>query len=432
MTNFALRENELTFMLPILPHDSSLTISMLYHHIYRMLNNPDVQRAPVCHFQADNAYKDSKNKYNLALFSLLIQLDIFQEIYFSMLPPGHTHEFQDSEFSVVKRAYRSRRTSVLKDFLTLSSNAFAKNNKHRISLDVLVFDWKKWMKPFIPSVKGHVGPHSFMFKRESQTSPVLMTYKNWWIDQDSFHGSEEQPDGLEVIIHFLEIQSHYKSHLLFLQMLLGIPSGNPARLEKLPILQSAYKGIQHTYDNLNQASKEWFTQLFESGTIPDFEDAPTPADYINFDKLKFSVSSSSSSDSVQPQHQPQISMISGIGQSAISERQRVFAVGDLVAVRATKKSKDLYWLAKIKRIIGKNDDGLMEFKCAWLRSQPDGNTVKLSVTPKCTKNSTAVLNENMVLIHGFLLTNRRRLRKETEILLQNTLEADQVEQNSSS
>ena len=122
-----------------------------------------------------------------------------------------------------------------------------------------------------------------------------------------------------------------------------------------------------------------------------------------------------------------ISMISNIGQSAISERQRLFAVGDLVAVRPSKKSKDLFWLAKIKRIIGKNDDGVMEFKCAWLRSQPDEDTVKWSVTPSSTKNSTAILNENMILVHGFQLTNRRRLRVETERLIQITLEADQQE-----
>src|SRR3954452_10802705 len=83
LTNFALREKELTFFLPIVPHNSNLSISMLYNHLYRMINNPAVQRAPVVHFQDDNAYKDSKNKYNLAFCSLLVQLDIFQEIYFS-------------------------------------------------------------------------------------------------------------------------------------------------------------------------------------------------------------------------------------------------------------------------------------------------------------------------------------------------------------
>ena len=198
-------------------------------------------------------------------------------------------------------------------------------------------------------------------------------------------------------------------------------------LEKLPTQQSKYKGIENTYADLTPASKEWFTKLFETGNIPDFEDPPIPADYFNFPKYKFSVPSSSSSENVEQQSQMQVSMISGVGQSAISERQRLFAVGDLVAVRPSKKSNDLFWLAKIKHIIGKNDDGVLEFKCAWLRSQPDGNSVKWSVTPSSTKNSTAVLNENMMLVHGFLLTNRRRLRVETERLIKRTLEADQLE-----
>ena len=152
-----------------------------------------------------------------------------------------------------------------------------------------------------------------------------------------------------------------------------------------------------------------------------------PADYFNFPKFTYSVSSSSSSGVMEEDSQQKVSMISNVGQSAISERQRLFAVGDLVAVRPSKKSKDPYWLAKIKRIIGKNDDGQMEFKCAWLRSQPDGDSVKWSVTPTTTKNSTAVLNENMILVHGFLLTNRRRLHVETERLIKNSLEADLLE-----
>ena len=185
-------------MLPIYPHDANLTISMLYNHIYRMINTSGMQRAPICHFQADNAWKDCKNKYNLAFCALLIHAEIFQEIYFSMLPPGHTHEFQDSEFSVVKRAYRQRRTSVLSDFLNLANAAFAKNNKHRISLDVLMFDWKTWLKTFIPSITGHSAPHAFMFRKDSETNSVLMTYKNWWTDQEVFHGSQQYPNGIEV------------------------------------------------------------------------------------------------------------------------------------------------------------------------------------------------------------------------------------------
>ena len=142
--------------------------------------------------------EDSKNKYNLAFCSLLLQLNIFKEVYLSMLPPGHTHEFQDAEFSVIKRAYRAKRTSTLNDFPVLANKAFVKTNKHRASLEVLLFDWKGWLKPFILSITGHSRPHVFYFKWNEDESKVLMTFKNWSTDPTPFHGSEEHPEGFEV------------------------------------------------------------------------------------------------------------------------------------------------------------------------------------------------------------------------------------------
>ena len=211
-----------------------------------------------------------------------------------------------------------------------------------------------------------------------------------------------------------------------IQVLSGIPPGHPPRLNQIPILQSEYFGIENTYKDHSPESKRWFETLFETGSIPDFEEASTAVDYFDFSKLRYSETSSTSATE-QVQVQMPISIVTGVGQAAISGGQRVFAVGDLVAVRPPKKSKDSYWLAKIKRILGKNDEEVMEFKCVWMKSTPDGRSLKWSVTSSNTKNSTAVLNENMVLVHGFLLTNRGRLRKETEMLLKNTLEADATE-----
>ena len=137
---------------------------------------------------------------------MLVQLNIFKEVYFSMLPPGHTHEFQDAEFSVVKRAYSQSSTSTLKEFPKLSECAFIKTNKHRLTLEALVFDWKKWFKPFIAAVHGHSAPYSFCLKWNEDESKVLMTYKNWWTDPTTFHGSAEHPDGIEVCFHHIILE----------------------------------------------------------------------------------------------------------------------------------------------------------------------------------------------------------------------------------
>ena len=122
--------------------------------------------------------------------------------------------------------------------------------------------------------------------------------------------------------------------------------------------------------------------------------------------------------------QSNIMVMSNVDQSAISESSRIFTVGDLLAVRPSKRSPDKFWIAKIKQVIGLNQDNIMEFKCTWMESQPDGNNMKWVLLARNKRNSTAVVNENMVLAHGFLLTNRGRLRKETEVLIKEVLQAD--------
>ena len=91
-------------------------------------------------------------------------------------------------------------------------------------------------------------------------------------------------------------------------MLYGVPSGSPDRVQTLPILQSAYPEIHKTYDDLTAKNKEWFKKLFETGSIPDYEEAAAPVDYFLFPKFKISVPSSSISSSTEEESQIQISM----------------------------------------------------------------------------------------------------------------------------
>jgi len=133
---------------------------------------------------------------------------------------------------------------------------------------------------------------------------------------------------------------------------------------------------------------------------------------------------SSSSGVEVMQTQATISVMSNIGQSAISESKRIFTVGDLVAVRPSKKSHEDFWIAKIKQVLGQNEDGIIEFKCTLMKSEPVGSKIEWTLMARNKRNSSAVLNENMILVHGFLLTNTGRLRKETEVLIKEVLQAD--------
>ena len=47
---------------------------------------------PILYLQADNCWKENKNKYVLGLCELLVRKKIFKEVHLSFLFVGHTHE----------------------------------------------------------------------------------------------------------------------------------------------------------------------------------------------------------------------------------------------------------------------------------------------------------------------------------------------------
>ena len=51
--------------------------------------------------QSDNCGKDLKNQYVLAFYYLLVELDIFDEVLVSHMPPGHTHNDVDFCFGII-------------------------------------------------------------------------------------------------------------------------------------------------------------------------------------------------------------------------------------------------------------------------------------------------------------------------------------------
>jgi hypothetical protein len=56
--------------------------------------------------QLDNTSKENKNQFVLAWLQTLVDTGVFETIYVSFLPVGHTHEDIDQRFSVVSRALR--------------------------------------------------------------------------------------------------------------------------------------------------------------------------------------------------------------------------------------------------------------------------------------------------------------------------------------
>jgi hypothetical protein len=63
-------------------------------------------RPSVLYLQADNCAGENKNKFMFAFLSLLVSLDIFQDVFLSFLLVGHTHEDIDQMFSAAQTKYK--------------------------------------------------------------------------------------------------------------------------------------------------------------------------------------------------------------------------------------------------------------------------------------------------------------------------------------
>ncbi|ELR23725.1 uncharacterized protein ACA1_073720 [Acanthamoeba castellanii str. Neff] len=56
---------------------------------------------------ADNCAAENKNVFMLAFLSLLVSLDMFQEVYLSFLLVGHTHEDINQLFSTAQTKFHT-------------------------------------------------------------------------------------------------------------------------------------------------------------------------------------------------------------------------------------------------------------------------------------------------------------------------------------
>ncbi len=94
---------------PFWPKDANLVISTLFHHICTCILSCTVphSRPSTLYLQADNCAGENKNIYMLMFLSLLISLDMFQEIYLSFLLVGHTHEDINQLFSMVQMKFHT-------------------------------------------------------------------------------------------------------------------------------------------------------------------------------------------------------------------------------------------------------------------------------------------------------------------------------------
>ena len=79
---------------------SNKTISVLFHVLLDFQVN--IRRLPLkLLIQTDNCGKDLKNQNVLAFYYLLVEMNVFEEVLVSHMPPGHTHNQLDFCFGLI-------------------------------------------------------------------------------------------------------------------------------------------------------------------------------------------------------------------------------------------------------------------------------------------------------------------------------------------
>ena len=144
---------------------------------------PAILLAKKLFLQLENSAKDNKNRYVMALCSLLTANGIFKEVTVGFLIVGHTHEDIDAHFSYLSKLFKMKNTNILADFM----KAFIDSEKTIAFIPELVqeiSDFKKFLHGYqhdgANKLIGLGEMHLFMFYVEEKCNDMgwpVMRYK---------------------------------------------------------------------------------------------------------------------------------------------------------------------------------------------------------------------------------------------------------------
>jgi len=173
LINHSTNTQQLSWFLPTIKQSPNFTCSQLYDHLYTFFKSPGIIHAPQLFFQADNCFKENKNETVAVFLALLILFDWFKGVLISYLPKGHTHEDIDQLFSNMRIAMKYHDFDTLLDLLSkLLPKAYKSNRPVVTKVHPNIFNWKVFLKPYLPNLSGHSKPHVFHLERGVQNPQV--------------------------------------------------------------------------------------------------------------------------------------------------------------------------------------------------------------------------------------------------------------------
>jgi hypothetical protein len=127
----------------------------------------------------------------------------FKEIYVVYLPVGHTHEKVDGIlFARIGQLKKTEKCETPEKFQSFVTKAFKKSPiKPQVDRNMLVWDWKAWLSPFLRDLRQFKDCQAFRFTLNQEQEPTIMYKTNilesTWV---GFEGSLREGKSFVVIV----------------------------------------------------------------------------------------------------------------------------------------------------------------------------------------------------------------------------------------
>ena len=150
-------------------HDSNQVATSIMRAI-RSVHLSRGKLPPILRIQADNCWRENKNKFIFGLCSMLVAQNIFQTVKMGFLMVGHTHEDIDQVFSVISRELKSRYVLTMPDMIKRIGQKIGGGRTESSEVHLLerMVDWKRFIEPYIvrgnEGLERHTNPHYFRFQ----------------------------------------------------------------------------------------------------------------------------------------------------------------------------------------------------------------------------------------------------------------------------
>jgi hypothetical protein len=137
------------------PLGSNVTIDILHRCMKAELDRTGTL-PKIMFLQLDNTTRQCKSKFVLAWLQYLVQVGVFDEIYVSFLPKGHTHEDIDQFFSCVARYLRGHDCPSPRAFANCIRASYTFNMEKPIVEHLThVANIRDWLEPYIGLTQRH-------------------------------------------------------------------------------------------------------------------------------------------------------------------------------------------------------------------------------------------------------------------------------------